>query len=81
MTNVYAETYNGGFGDGDVIETKVYVNKREPSGYMRWQRVHTIINYEKRNCYIFFSFLCVGCCNSYIDKINLRKLSNIQTDL
>ena len=46
MTNVYAETYSGGFGDGDVIETKVYVNKREPSGYMRWQRVHTIIKYD-----------------------------------
>ena len=46
MTNVYAETYSGGFGDGDVIETKVYVNKREQSGYMRWQRVHTIIKYD-----------------------------------
>ena len=46
MTNVYAETYSGGFGDGDVIETKVYVNKRESSGYMRWQRVHTIIKYD-----------------------------------
>ena len=46
MTNVYAATYSGGFGDGDVIETKVYVNKREPSGYMRWQRVHTIIKYD-----------------------------------
>ena len=45
-TNVHAETYNGGFGDGDVIETKVYVNKKEPSGYMRWQRVHTLIQYS-----------------------------------
>ena len=45
-TNVHAETYNGGFGDGDVIETKVYVNKREPNGYMRWQRVHTLIQYS-----------------------------------
>ena len=45
-TNVHAETYNGGFGDGDVIETKVYVNKREPSGFTRWQRVHTLIQYS-----------------------------------
>lgn len=45
-TTVNAETYNGGFGDGDVIETKVYVNKREPNGYMRWQRVHSLIKYD-----------------------------------
>ena len=45
-TTVHAETYSGGFGDGNVIETKVYVNKKEPSGYMRWQRVHTIIKYD-----------------------------------
>ena len=45
-TTVNAETYSGGFGDGDVIETKVYVNKREPSGYMRWQRVHSLIKYD-----------------------------------
>jgi len=45
-TNVHAETYSGGFGDGDVIETRVYVNKKEPSGYMRWQRVHTLIKYD-----------------------------------
>lgn len=45
-TNVHAETYSGGFGDGDVIETKVYVNKREPSGFTRWQRVHTLIQYS-----------------------------------
>lgn len=45
-TNVHAETYNGGFGDGDVIETKVYVNKMEPNGFTRWQRVHTLIQYS-----------------------------------
>ncbi len=45
-TNVHAETYNGGFVEGDVIETKVYVNKKEPSGYMRWKRVRSLIQYS-----------------------------------
>ena len=30
-TTVHAETYSGGFGDGNVIETKVYVNKNHPN--------------------------------------------------
>ena len=44
--DVHAETYNGGFGDGELIETNVYVNKREPSGYMRWQRAHTLVQFS-----------------------------------
>ena len=46
MKNVKAETYNGGFGDGDYIPTRVYINKAEPSGYTRWQRARTLIQYH-----------------------------------
>ena len=46
MKNVNAETYNGGFGDGDYIPTRVYINKAEPSGYTRWQRARTLIQYS-----------------------------------
>ena len=41
--NVHAETYNGDFGEGGYIESKVYINKRQSDGYTKWQRARFII--------------------------------------
>ena len=42
-TIVNAETYRGDFVKGDYIESRVYINKKQPNGNIRWQRAYTII--------------------------------------
>lgn len=41
--NVYAEKYNGDFIEGEYIESKVFINRRQSDGYTKWQRAGTII--------------------------------------
>lgn len=40
---VEAETYDGGFSDGGYIESKVYINKKEQNGHIKWQRAYYIV--------------------------------------
>ncbi len=41
--NVNAESYKGDFVYGNNTETKVYINKKQPNGYIKWKRSSTII--------------------------------------
>ena len=40
---VHAETYRSDFIDGGYIESKVYINKKQPNGNIKWKRVSIII--------------------------------------
>ena len=60
-TDVYAETYQGDFVDGEFTETYVYLNKGEPNGHTKWNRPHSIIQMSTGRVVYCLQPNCICC--------------------